>query len=166
MCVLSVIAVKGETGGENTRGKDPWEPADLGAVVMAVQREQGHREHSGGTSTAWLATAGSRERWPGDRESSCEESSCEAAAWRQLPRKKEQSEGLARSQGRRRCPGVSRPAGGHQEARSRGQRATRRAQSPLGWKWGGPGRWRAGCAGEWPQGGSRAAGECGAGAPG
>lgn len=36
--------------------------------------------------------------------------------------------------GRRRCPGVSRPAGGHQEARSRGQRATRSSRA-LGWKW-------------------------------
>lgn len=52
MCILNVIAVKGVTGGENTRGKDPWEPTDLGAIVMAVQREQGHRECSEGTGAA------------------------------------------------------------------------------------------------------------------
>lgn len=56
---------KGEIEERTLGGKDPWEPADLGAVRMAVQREQGHRTFWG-TSTTWLAPAGSRERWPGD----------------------------------------------------------------------------------------------------
>ena len=49
MCVLNVISVKGVPGGENTRGKYPWEPTGLGATVLAVQREQGPCECSGGS---------------------------------------------------------------------------------------------------------------------
>ena len=52
MCTLNMIAVKGVTGGENTRGKDPWEPTDLGAIMMAVQREQGRWDCSEGTSAS------------------------------------------------------------------------------------------------------------------
>ena len=159
MCVLNVISVKGVPGGENTRVKDPWEPTGLEPQCWRFRESRDTGNARVGASTACLGNGRKAmglqlwgiELWGW---------SVEAAA-----KEKEQSGCLAQSQGGCRCSGVSRPAAGHREARSRGQRATLRARSRPGWREG-PGRWGAGCAGEGPPEGSRAAGECGAGAPG